>query len=86
MDIEKTICPEGWILKKVGDEKSFYFETKIIDVELDVFECSLCKNDGTFQVNTGNNGWIMLDKEMLLRMVDLIDSLESPEIKEVLDA
>lgn len=76
MNIETQICPENLqlvkVLKSFGDEKSLSCSTKIVDVELDIFDCDI-DDSGNITINTEDYSHIVLDLDTLKKLVKLIN-------------
>lgn len=67
MNIEKSIFPDAWKLKWNGE----YFESMIIDCEIDPFECSFI-GDGSIEINTNGYAAIQLDVDGLKKIIKMI--------------
>ena len=76
MNIEKQICPENLQLIKsietFEDEKYLSCSTKIVDVELDIFDCDI-DDSGNITINTEDYSNIVLDLDTLKQLVKLIN-------------
>ena len=76
MNIETQICPENLQLIKsietFEDEKYLSCSTKIVDVELDIFDCDI-DDSGNITINTEDYSNIVLDLDILKKLVKLIN-------------
>ena len=76
MNIETQICPENLQLIKsietFEDQKYLSCSTKIVDVELDIFDCDI-DDSGNITINTEDYSNIVLDLDILKKMVKLIN-------------
>lgn len=76
MNIETQICPENLQLIKsietFEDEKYLSCSTKIVDLELDIFDCDI-DDCGNITINTEDYNNIVLDLDTLKQLIKLIN-------------
>lgn len=72
-DYINEICPDN--MKLIVDENG-NITTKIVDMELDILDCSF-NNDDCVEINTKNYSYIVLSKEHLYQLIQLIEDSEA---------
>ena len=69
-------------MKEYNNQPSF-FTTQIMDKEGDVFKCTLGCYDGLIEINTKDFSYMLLDKEHLQILIELLDEVEDIERDDV---
>lgn len=72
IDVEQTLNPDNWIIQQ--NEEGEYF-VSFLDEELDIIHCNI--DDECITLNTEQLTYVVLSREHLEKMIDLIDEVEN---------